>query len=335
MSPTLRQLEAFLAVARTLSFSKASEVVHLSQPGLSGAVRKLEDTVGARLFDRNTRNVVLTPAGTELLSMAEHLLTDLDFALERMRDYLGGKRGRVAVAAVPSIAAGFVPDVIAKFERAYPGITLQLHDALSEHCLEMLRSGRVDVALTPEKRGDPTLAHQQLFRDHLVLFCRADHPLAKQRTVTWTQIAPLKHIATRRTSSVRDAVDGAFAKVKQQVRPAFEVEHASTAIGLVASGLAVAVLPHSVIRQASLGPVVHRRITEPEIHRNICIVTLKSRSLPPAAEAFIQSCFEHQKTVKGASTLARKAPALRTAATAQIRRTAAPLSASNARSPKP
>lgn len=306
INPTLRQLEAFLAVARTLSFSKASREVHLSQPGLSGAVRKLEETIGTRLFDRNTRHVVLTPAGTELLSVAEHLLSDLDFALDRMRDYLQGKRGRVAIAAAPSLSAAFVPEVIAKFQHAYPAITLQLHDVLSERCLELLRSGKVEVALTPEKRGDPALAHQDLFREHLVLFCRADHPLAKQRTVTWGQLAPLKHIAVSRTSSVRDLIDATFATVAQPVRPAFEVENVSTAIGLITNGLAVAVLPYSVLAQVNLGSVVHRRITGPEIDRNICIVTLKSRSLAPAAEAFIQICLEHQKTVKRNGALARK-----------------------------
>ena len=99
----------FLAVAHTLSFSKAGELVHLAQPGPSGAVRKLEDAIGARLFDGNTRNVVLTPAGIELLTVADVLLKDFDFALERVRDYLGGKRGRITIAASPSLSASFVP----------------------------------------------------------------------------------------------------------------------------------------------------------------------------------------------------------------------------------
>lgn len=298
INPTLRQLEVFLAVARTLSFSKASQLIHLSQPGLSGAVRKLEDTIGARLFDRDTRNVILTPAGTELLAVAEELLKDFDFALDRVHDYLGGKRGRIAIAAAPSLAAGFIPEVIATFQRMYPAIALQLYDALSEQCIDMVRNGKVDLALTPEKRADPDLAHRDLFRDYFVLFCRSDHPLAKRRTVTWRQLVSFDYIAVRRSSSVRDLVDAAYARANATLRPAFEVEHVSTAIGLITSGLAVAVLPHSVIKQVNLGPVVYRRITGPEIHRDICIISLKSRSLAPAAEAFIRACLEHQAKLR-------------------------------------
>lgn len=296
INPTLRQLEIFLAVARTLSFSKASQLIHLSQPGLSGAVRKLEETIGARLFDRDTRNVMLTPAGIELLAVAENLLKDFDFALDRVRNYLGGERGRIAIAAAPSLAAGFLPQVIATFQRTHPGIEVQLHDMFSELCIDMVRNGKVDLALTPEKRADPSLSHQELFRDHLVLLCRSDHPLARQRTVTWRQLVPFAYISFKRTSSVYHLVSAAYAKANASLRPAFEVEHVGTAIGLVASGLAVAVLPHLLINHVNLGAVTYRRITRPEIHRDICVIALKSRSLAPAAEAFIRTCIEYQAT---------------------------------------
>ena len=98
---TLRQLEVFIALARTLSFSEASKAIPLSQPALSAAIHKLEETLGARLFDRDTRNVALTPVGTELLSVAEDLLRHFDSQLASVRDYLSGKRGRLAVAASP------------------------------------------------------------------------------------------------------------------------------------------------------------------------------------------------------------------------------------------
>jgi DNA-binding transcriptional LysR family regulator len=294
INPTLRQLEAFLAVARTLSFSKASRLIHLSQPALSSAIRKLEDAIGTRLFDRDTRNVNLTPAGAELLKVGDDLVDNFDFALTRVRDYLGGKRGRIAIAAAPSVAAGFLPEIIATFQHTYPGIALQLHDTFSERCIDMLHNGKVDLALAPAKRADPALLHRDLFRDHLVLFCRSDHPLAKRRTVTWRQLAPFGCISVRAPSSVRQLVDAAYARAYATWHPAFEVEYVSTAIGLITSGLAVAVLPHLMIKQVNLGPVVYRRITGPEIHRDICAITLKSRSLAPAAEAFIQTCIEHQ-----------------------------------------
>jgi DNA-binding transcriptional LysR family regulator len=292
---TLRQLEVFIAVARTLSFSEAGKTIHLSQPALSAAVHKLEESVGARLFDRNTRNVALTPVGSELLGVADELLRHFESELASVRDYLGGKRGRLAVAASPSLASGFLPEVVASFQRSYPGVGLHLHDALSDLAIDLVRSGKVDLALAPEKRDDPALTHRTLFHDHLVLLCGADHPLAKQRTASWRQLVPFSHIAFRRTSSVRQLVDAAYTREKSTLRPAFEVEHLDTMVGFVANGLGVGVLPYSLIKRVKLGPVIYRRITAPEIHREICLVTAKSRSLSPAAEAFIQTCVRHSE----------------------------------------
>lgn len=290
---TLRQLEVFVAVARTLSFSEASKAIPLSQPALSAAIHKLEEAVGARLFDRDTRNVALTPVGTELLAVAEDLLRHFDSELASLRDYLGGNRGRLSVAASPSLAAGFLPEVVASFQRAHPGIGLQLHDALSDLAIDMVRSGKVDLALAPEKRDDPTLTHLTLFHDRLGLLCPADHPLARQRTVSWRQIVAFSQVAFKRTSSVRHLVEAAYARENSTLRPAFEVEHLDTMVGFIANGLGVGVLPHSLMRRVKLGPVVHRRVTAPEIHREICLVALKSRSLSPAAEAFTQTCVKH------------------------------------------
>lgn len=292
---TLRQLEVFIAVARTLSFSEAGKTIHLSQPALSAAIHKLEEAVGARLFDRDTRNVALTPVGTELLAVAEDLLRHFDSELASVRDYLSGKRGRLAVAASPSLASGFLPEVVASFQRSYPGIGLQLHDAFSDLAIDMVRSGKVDLALAPEKRDDPALTHRTLFRDRLVLLCRADHPLAKRRTVSWRELVAFSHVAFRRTSSVRQLVEAAYTREGSTLRPVFEVEHLDTMVGFVGSGLGVGVLPYSLIERVKLGPVVYRRITAPGIHREICLVTLKSRSLSPAAEAFTQTCIKHSE----------------------------------------
>lgn len=298
---TLRQLEVFIAVARALSFSEAAKAIPLSQPALSAAIHKLEEAIGARLFDRDTRNVALTPVGSELLTVAEDLLQHFDAELASVRDYLSGRRGRVAVAASPSLASGFLPEVVASFQRAYPGVGLQLQDAFSDLAIDMVRSGKVDLALAPEKREDPALTHLTLFHDRLVLLCRTDHPLAKQRTVSWRQLVAFSHVAFRRTSSVRQLVEAAYTRENSTLRPVFEVEHLDTMVGFVANGLGVGVLPYSLMRRVKLGPVVYRRVTAPEIHREICLVTQKSRSLSPAAEAFSQTCIKHAEKSRAAA----------------------------------
>lgn len=289
---TLRQLEAFVAVARTLSFSEAARRVHLSQPALSAAIRKLEDGVGAQLFDRTTRRVELTSVGRELLQVVERLFEDFDAALQSVREFVEGKRGRLAIVASPTLAAAFLPEVIARFEAAHPRVALHVHDALSDVAIEMVRSGLADVALAPVKVDDTELTHRELFKDSLVLLCRADHPLAARRTVTWRQLHGHRLVSLKSTSSVRHLVEAALIEHGGEVKPAFEVEHASTVIGFVTNGLGVSVLPLSLLPQVRAGHLTYRRILAPEIRRAICVVTLKARSMSPAAEAFVAMCVD-------------------------------------------
>jgi DNA-binding transcriptional LysR family regulator len=287
---TLRQLEAFRAVARTLNFSQAATQVHLSQPALSATIRKLEDVIGGRLFDRNTRNVALTHVGTEVVAIADRLLGDFDAAFAGVRAFLDGKRGRVAVAASPSLAADFVPEVVAAFQHTHPLVELQVHDALSDDAIALVRTKQADLALAPETAVDTDLANQRLFRDYLVLVCRRDHALAKLPEVTWKVLLPFGLVTMKSTSSIRHLVEQTYVQHGVAFRPAFEVEYATTLISFVARGLGIGILPFSLVSLLESSHLTHRRIRKPEIYRTLCVIRLKSRTPSPAADAFIQAC---------------------------------------------
>lgn len=299
MNWTFRQLEVFLAVARTLSFSQAARDVGISQPALSNAIRKLEDLVGARLFDRDTRNVMLTPVGHEMLRVAGRLSEDSDAAFESMRNYTGSRRGRLSVAASPSLAAGLLPRVIHEFEHLHPRIEVRVHDTLSESAIEALRDGTAEASLAPGTPDDPELDQRVLYSDDLVLVCRSDHPLAKLREVPWQRTQSYRIVTLKPTSAVRRLVEAAYAQQRMVLRPGFEVEQTSTVIGFVAHGLGIAVLPSSLIPLLRLRGITHRPLVQPAIRRAICVMTLRSRSLSPAATAFVRLCTE---VVGGADT---------------------------------
>lgn len=289
---TLRQMEAFVAVARTLSFSQAAAQLHLSQPALSDAVRKLEDAVGGRLLDRDTRNVALTPLGIEVLTTAERLLDDFESALTGVRAFLDGRRGRVAVAASPSISAGFLPDVVAAFQRSHPLVDIRICDALSDEVVALVRAGKVDIGLAPEPALiEDDLAVRRLFRDRLVLLLRKDHELARRSAaVTWSALAPFRLVALKNTSSVRHLMEQTYAQKGLELQPAFEVEYPTTLIGFVSRGLGIGVLPYSLVPPMPLRELTYRRIGQPEIQRTLCVITRRSRTPSPAAEAFIGTC---------------------------------------------
>jgi DNA-binding transcriptional LysR family regulator len=291
MNITFKQIDAFLAVARTSSFSKAARLVHLSQPALSTTIRRLEEAIGARLFDRSTRAVSLSPVGEEFLAIATGLLENMETGLARIQSFVAGKRGRLVVAVAPSVATGFVPRVILEFVRAYPEVDVRLHDVLADVCIDMVRSGAADIALTPKRLDAPDLEQVDLFRDHLVLLCASHHPLAKRRTVNWADISAYDHIAKNGHSSVRQLVDAEYERQGSQLRPAFEVDHLGTMIGLIAEGLGIGILPFSLLHAIKMEGLAWRLFTPANApFRTICAVSLRDRSAPPTVPPFVELC---------------------------------------------
>src|SRR3954468_9783590 len=147
MNLSTRQLRAFVALAEQRSFTRAAVLTHLSQPAFSALIRALEDTLGQRLFDRSTRHVEVTAEGREFEASARRVLAEFDGAVAGARDLAARRRGRVSIALLPSLAAGWLPAVLAEFRAAHPGIDLDVADVLSEACIEQVRNGKADFAI--------------------------------------------------------------------------------------------------------------------------------------------------------------------------------------------
>lgn len=290
MNLSPRQIELFLAVAGTLNFSEAARLCHVSQPALSANIQRLEELVGARLFDRHTRKVALTAVGREFLAVARVLAENMDMALARVRDFAAGKRGRIVVAAAPSMAASFVPAVIAAFAPQHPLVDVELHDQLSEVCVEMVRSGAADVALAPYRAGADDLVQTELFRDPLVVVCPADHPLARRAQVRWREVQAYAHIVMARSGSIRQLVDAEYARHGVVLAPAFEVTHVGTLLGLIAAGLGVGELPLSLAQNLEPSGLVCRRISNASAYRTICAITSRRTSPAPPLQPFVALC---------------------------------------------
>lgn len=297
MNITLKQIEAFLAVARTLSFSQAAEQVHLSQPALSANIRRLEEIVGTRLFDRDTRTVSLSVMGREFMPIATGLIDSIDHGMTRIRDILAGKQGRLNIAVAPSVAAGVLPDLLVRYIADYPQIDLRIHDVMSNVCVDMLRSGAVDVALMPMRNDIDDLLPRLMFRDPLVVLCAASHPLASRRNLEWTDIIPCKLIVRSTDSSVRQLLDAQYLLHGAVLRPAFEVEHVGTALGLIVAGLGIGILPSSVMRSINMDGLVCCRFNEQSTpYWTICACTPSTRSSPPTVEPFVRLCLDRFKS---------------------------------------
>ena len=281
-----RQLRAFLALAEHRSFTRAAQASHLSQPAFSALIRALEDTVGARLFDRDTRSVQLTPEGRLFERSARRLLDDMGSAMGDLADHVERRKGRVRVAALPSLAAGWLPAVFAEFMQAWPGIRIDLDDALSDACIALVRSGQADFALAASGAGEAAasdLRGQRLCADRFHLVCRTDHPLAHEPRLSAKKLAPWPFIQMARNSSVRQALDAALHPLRLNTQ--FEVEHLATVTGLVEAGLGISVVPALTLFHFRRDGVVTRPLPLPGLRRQLYLVQRREGSLSVAAQS--------------------------------------------------
>lgn len=285
MNIDLRQLRVFIAVARLGNFTRAAERLNLSQPNLSLLVRRLEQTLGVRLFDRSTRSVTLTVAGQEFLPTAERLVEEFDGAIAAVTDLAARRRGRVTVAALPSIAATLLPKAIAELSARHPQITVSLRDDVADQILARVRSGEVDFGVGATDMADSQLVTTPLIEDVMVAVFDPTHALAGRRRLTWRCVADYPLIGMSRDSSVRRLTGSAFARCGLVVEPRYEAKYMSTAIGLVASGLGVAVLPSSAALMAEQAGLRSATLHEPVVRRKIGILMRRGRSLSPSASA--------------------------------------------------
>ena len=305
MNLSSRDLRAVIALIEERNFTRAAERMHLSQSAFSTLIQGVEESLGARLFERSTRNVVLTPEGRLFEQSARRVLTDFDGMLSNFRDHASGRRGRVAIAALPSLAAGWLPGVLAEFRLLYPAIELALVDGLSEQCLASVRSGRVEFALATAGEKDADLATEELCADEFHLVCRKDHPLATQREIRLRDLAAHPFVHLSRNSSVRQHLEAAFHPTAMQT--VLEVEHLATVTGMVAAGIGITVVPALTLFHFDRPDLVVRRLDMKGLTRRILLVRRKNEALSVAAQALHALMVKRKPKVAAAS---RKSGAL-------------------------
>lgn len=278
-----RQLRAFLALADERSFTKAAAACHLSQPAFSALVRTLEQALGARLFDRDTRSVQLTPEGRLFEPSARQLLGDFGAAVAGLSDHVERRKGRVHVAALPSLAAGWLPAIFAEYRAAWPGIDLNLSDLLSDPCIDLVRSSQADFALASTGPRHTGLHSQLLCTDQFYLVCRKDHPLAGEKTLTLKKLMPYPFIHMSRNSSVRQALDAALHPL--QTNTLLEVDQLATVTGMVEAGLGISVVPALTLFHFARDSLVTRPLALANLTRRIYLLRRQQESLSAAAQA--------------------------------------------------
>lgn len=291
---TTRQLRAFLNLAREKSFTRAASSSYLSQPAFSALIRQLEDDLGVRLFDRTTRQVELTREGEEFETSAKHLLEEFEQAMSEVRDSVAIRRGRVSVALLPSLAADWLPPVLAGYHEQFPGVELQIADVLSEACVNAVKTGRADFALAATRVDSRELQAELFCSDRFHLVCRVDHPLACSSSLRPKDLAAWPFIQLSRTSSVRQHLDAAMHP--NSVKQILEVDQLASVSGMVAAGLGISVVPALTLYQFQTPGLITRPLKWKGLKRDIYLIRRREKSLSLAAQRFYEWIMSNKPT---------------------------------------
>lgn len=282
--PSLASLRLFRRVAMTRSFSETARLANVSQPALSRTIRLLEEELGARLFDRDTRHVDLTPAGEALFPVVVRLLEDFDGAFSEVAQTLSGQRGRVILGALPSVAASALPELLVAFHVANPQVEVVLRDSLAGSVYQQLRDREVDIAvLTPPDAHETDFRFEPLIADPCALVCRAEDSKAKGFKATWKSFTQHRFIGMAKPSSVRELTDAAFIRVGITARPLYECAQLATVGAMIEAGLGISALPISTRSMLSAYDLDWHLLDNPRAERTVGIAYLANRTLSPSA----------------------------------------------------
>jgi len=282
---TLRQLRAFAAVAELGSFTAAAARMHVTQSALSVLVRELERELGARLFDRHTRRVLLTETGQELLPYANRVFAELEQAALSVGGLRDKSRGRLRLAMPQLMASTLGARAVAAFHHQHPGVVIELHDTPTDQLVAQVLSGEVELAIGVEVPSSADIQRRTLLRDRHWLVCPAAHPLAQRAQVRWRDLASAPFISP--TRDFMRWLEPLLAPRGLQPVPAHTVAYVSTALGLVVAGLGVTVVPTYGGALARAWGLVLRPLVTPVFERDVQIYAAPGRSLTPAAQAFV------------------------------------------------
>lgn len=296
MDISLRQLRAYLAVARTLSFTRAAAETHQSQPALTLQIGALEDRLGVKLFDRNSRTVELTRLGRELLPAFQRIVRELDETVTGAREVAGMGAGKVRLAVLPSFAASRLPEIIVRFRAAFPRVELTVKDAISSQVAELVHSGAADFGVLGGESIPAGLEVLHRGSDRLCAILPRDHPLARKKKLRPADLAAHPLILLDTATSVRQGVDQALAGQARRIKVACEVTYMMTAVAMVRAGLGITILPESAHEPRAEPELVSRPVDDPRFMRSICVVKQRRRTLPPGAEHFIAILVEELAT---------------------------------------
>jgi DNA-binding transcriptional LysR family regulator len=291
----IRQLRAFVSIAELGTFTAGAQRVHVTQAAISMQIRQLENELGARLFVRAPRKVMLTEAGEQLLSRARQILRDHDAALEEIADLTGAERGRLRVGSASAmVTTDVLPKLLRDVRRQHSRADITVASGTSESLVQLILGGELDVAfvsLPVEARGINT---ERLNQDQLVAIASPQHRLAKQKTIDAFTLAGEKLILGERGGNTRRLIDQFFAQAGVTLHVSMELSRQQAIRRMVEEDMGVGIVPlHTVREEVEKGKLVRWWIEGAQINWELGIARLTGGYESPITQTFITLARKH------------------------------------------
>lgn len=298
----IQQLKYVCAIAETGSFSRAAELCRIAQPSLSQQIQKLEEDVGARLFDRLGRRVRPTEAGHAFLPHARAILSQLDAARASVADKAANMQGRLTVGVIPTIAPYRMPGYTAAFTQRFPDAKLRIVEETTPNLVEGLRDLSIDMAIMALPLRHKDLETYTLQEESLYVALPESHALANKKAVTMKELRGESFVMLRDGHCFRDLSISACTHARITPNIAFESGQFSSLLGMVAAGIGVSLVPEMAVGTNIACRYV--KIADARASRTIVAAVLRGRSLSHVQRAFLASIAKPEARRKKAASAA-------------------------------
>jgi LysR family transcriptional regulator, carnitine catabolism transcriptional activator len=282
---TSRQLRAFLLVAQHRSFTRAAGALFITPSGLSLLIRELENQLGARLFERTTRQVLLTTAGAQLLSTVERNLHSLEDAMADVGKN-DGSESSLSFGAPPSWSSGVLASAIKEFRLRRPDLRLRLVDVDAATIQQKVEAGELDMGLGFFFKHLPGIRRTPLFRFSLMVIRPKVSNAAPRASTSWSTLKGEKILALQPSLPIRQLVDRHLARAGVVYEPTLVLNYLNTQIAMVETGIGIAVVPSFALPDCQNRKLAMSRLVNPVVPLDFLQIRRGGKKLPPIAERF-------------------------------------------------
>ena len=284
----LNQVRVFVAVAEEGNITKAAQKLHISQPAVSKQLSELEASIGANLFTRIPRGVVLTDAGAILLQHARKIFAAELAAEIELAQLVGLGKGRLSIGASTTIGSYLLPSVFGMFSQAHPNIELELAIANTSVIQTWVLEDRVDLGLTEGLLPSNDLSVEPIYYDKMVVIVSKKHPLLLNIPVKLHDLCRVPLISRESGSGTRAIIEAALQDRGMHLEPVMALGSTEAVKNAVAYGLGFAIVSSLAVElECSVGQLAILEVSDLQISRTLHLVQKKSKKSTPMVEAFL------------------------------------------------